>query len=207
MAKTEAFDKHSDVYDLWFDNNRLLYETELKAIKSLITEGEIGLEVGVGSGKFAFPLNIQYGVEPSDIMAEKASRLGIEVYKGVAENLPIESNRFDFVLMVTTICFVDDLEKAFKEAKRVLKNGGSIILGFVDLNSEIGQEYLKRKESSLFYSEATFYTTDEVLYSLSKVGFIESEVFQTLLHGSNKTTILPGHGQGSFVTIKSYKPK
>ena len=43
-------------------------------------------------------------------MADKASKLGIHVLPGIAENLPILNSTFDFVLMVTTICFVDDLK-------------------------------------------------------------------------------------------------
>ena len=33
--------------------------------------------------------------------------------KGVCENLPYEDAQFDLALMVTTICFIDDVEKFY----------------------------------------------------------------------------------------------
>jgi len=62
-----------------------------------------GLEVGVGSGKFAVPLDIKIGVEPSDNIALKAERRGIRVFQQVTEELPFPDSKSDLVLMVTTI--------------------------------------------------------------------------------------------------------
>jgi len=39
-------------------------------------------------------------------MARIAERRGITVYRAYAENLPIDNATFDFVLMVTTVCFL-----------------------------------------------------------------------------------------------------
>ncbi|MBW1849116.1 MAG: class I SAM-dependent methyltransferase, partial [Deltaproteobacteria bacterium] len=164
MPKTEPFDKHSDAYDEWFKKNIVLYEAELEAIRQLIPPpGAEGMEVGVGSGKFAAPLGIKIGVEPSEKMAIKAKMLGINVYPGVAEELPFSDGRFDYLLMVTTICFVDDVIKSFKEAFRVLKLSGCIIVGFVDKESELGRKYADKKEESKFYKDAAFFSTQEVL--------------------------------------------
>ena len=54
MPKIESFEKNSDAYDDWFENNHDLYEAELEAVRQLISPlGAEGVEVGVGSGKFA----------------------------------------------------------------------------------------------------------------------------------------------------------
>jgi len=45
---------------------------------------------------------------------------GTTVIKGVAEALPFRDNEFDTVLMVTTVCFLDELYARFQEAFRVL---------------------------------------------------------------------------------------
>jgi ubiquinone/menaquinone biosynthesis C-methylase UbiE len=206
MPRTGAFDKHSDAYDEWFNKNLDLYEAELEAIRQLIPPpGTEGMEVGVGSGKFAVPLGIKIGVEPSEKMAAKARMLGIEVYPGVAEKLPFPDEKFNFVLMVTTICFVDDVRKSFREALRVLKPGGSIIVGFVDKESELGKKYAEKKEKSKFYKEATFFSTEEVLKSLKKAGFRIDQIKQTLIPGDDSECILDGFGKGAFVVIRGIK--
>ena len=205
MPKIEPFELFADAYDDWFVKNENIYELELKAVKQLIPTDAYGLEVGVGSGKFAGPLGIKIGVEPSKAMAEKARALGIKVCDGVAEELPFEDNIFDFVLLVTTICFVDDIKKTFSEAYRVLKNDGSIIVGFVDKKSEMGKKYLAKKNKSKFYNIATFYSTDEVLSHLENAGFIDFKIKQTIFRDQEEQMIEDGFGKGSFVVIRGLK--
>jgi len=206
MSKIEPFEKHSDTYDEWFEKNRDLYEAELEVIRQLIPHSEAeGMEVGVGSGRFAAPLGIKVGVEPSEKMASKARRQGINVYPGIAENLPFPDGRFDFVLMVTTICFVDDVIMSFREAFRVLKPGGCIVVGFIDKESKLGRLYMDKREKSKFYKYATFFSTQEVLQYLKKVGFGIVKVKQTLIPGQLPGTILDGFGKGAFVAIKGIK--
>ena len=163
------------------------------------------MEVGVGSGKFAAPLGIKTGVEPSDKMAKISKSLGIKVIKAIAEALPFEDESFDFVLMVTTICFVDDIKKSFKEIYRVLKKDGFIVVGFVDKDSELGAKYQKNRDKSKFYKEATFFSTSEVLDLLKDAGFKSFEIKQTLLPQDEKEDIIDGFGKGSFVVIKGIK--
>ncbi|MCD6373543.1 MAG: class I SAM-dependent methyltransferase, partial [Thermococcus sp.] len=182
---------------------------ELEAVRKLLPKEGKGAEVGVGTGRFAAPLGIKLGVEPSKAMAEIARRRGIEIIEGVAESLPFPDESLDYLLMVTTICFVDDPEKALREAYRVLKPGGALIIGFVDRNSPIGQEYERNKENSVFYREARFFSTDELLELLKKVGFRKFEIVQTLFHRLDEIKEIEpvklGYGEGSFVVIKAVK--
>lgn len=205
MAKIEPFESFSEEYDKWFVQNKEIYELELCAIRYFIPAEGNGLEVGVGSGKFAGPLGIRTGIEPSDKMADKARDLGIQVFKGVAEDLPFSSSCFDFILMVTTICFVDDINKTFQEAFRVLKNDGFIVIGFVDKESELGREYMRNKEKSHFYKIAVFFSTQEVLACLSNAGFEDFKIKQTIFPGNENQTVENGFGKGSFVVIKALK--
>lgn len=206
--RTEQFEKYSDAYDRWFEDNPDLYEAELEVIRQMLPGNMAkGVEVGVGSGKFAGPLGITVGVEPSDKMAAKAIRRGIEVYSGVAEALPFADGRFHFVLMVTTICFVDDVHKSFNEAFRVLRPDGFIIVGFVDKQSELGKEYARKKEESRFYTDAEFFSTQEVLCYLKKAGFEVVEIRQTLISGELPGKLQNGFGAGAFVVIKGKKSK
>jgi ubiquinone/menaquinone biosynthesis C-methylase UbiE len=208
MPKTEVFDKYYKDYDNWFFEHELAYKAEINLIKRLIPKGN-GLEVGVGTGKFAIPFGIKDGVEPSDKMAQIAEEKGIRVVKGVAEDLPYDDSSFDFILLVTTICFVDDPLKTLKEAQRVIKPDGYIIIGFVDRESTIGQEYEKYKDKSKFYSSAIFYSSKQIVDFLKESGFIQIESYQTLFHPLNKIKkiepIKKGYGKGAFIGMRGKK--
>jgi SAM-dependent methyltransferase len=206
MPKIRSFEKYSDAYDEWFDKNPDKYEAELEAIRLLLPSPKAeGLEVGVGSGRFAVPLGIKIGVEPSGKMAIKAEKQGVKVLPGVAENLPFSEAMFDFLLMVTTICFVDDVLKSFAEAFRVLKPGGCIIVGFVDKESDMGRQYMENRKRSKFYKNATFFSTKEVLKYLKEVGFKVTGIKQTLIPGDSQGTILDDFGKGAFVVVRGMK--
>jgi SAM-dependent methyltransferase len=207
MARTGPFDKHFREYEQWFSDNYYVYQSELKAVGHLLPAAGEGLEVGVGSGKFAQPLGIKFGVEPSRAMRRLAESRGIEVYDGAAENLPFADERFDFVLMVTTICFLDDADGSFREVRRVLKNGGVFVVGFVDKGSPLGRIYQRRKDENPFYREATFYCTVEVLSLLQRNGFAQPEVIQTVFGelGDIDTVqdFKKGYGEGGFVAVRA----
>ncbi len=207
MARIESFEKYSKEYDEWFIKNKNIYLAELNAIKSLVPTSKSGVEIGIGTGRFAIPLGIKVGVEPSKKMAEISRKQGIKVYDGVAEKLPLGDKTFDFVLFVTTICFVDDLTKSLKEAYRVLKTNGFILIGFVDKESELGKRYQLKREKSKFYKDATFYSVKDVINILRKTNFKDMIIKQTIF--TNQTdrldSIKDGYGKGSFVVIKANK--
>lgn len=211
MAKTKPFDNYSDEYDRWFDENEKAYQSEVLAMKELIPENsEKGVEIGVGTGRFATRLGIKEGVEPSNKMAEVARDRGVNVIKGKAEDLPLEDESYDLAVMVTTICFVDDLEQSFREAHRILKDGGQMVLGFVPGDSEIGRFYKENEADDRFYSIANFFTAEEVLEELKSAGFVSLETVQTLTRGleaANARVEEPGegYGEGSFVVVRGIK--
>ncbi len=204
MAKTKAFEHYSNEYDEWFEKNSNLYDAELNVIKSMLKPFKFALEVGVGTGKFAKPFNIPIGIEPCPQMADKAQKLGINVFFSIAEKLPFKDKSFDFVLMVTTVCFVDDVLQSFKEVNRVLKNKGSFIVAYVDKDSELGKQYELKKNKSKFYSEATFYSSNEILNYLKQAGFNFFDIRQTIFK-DDVNLIKEGFGEGSFVAISARK--
>jgi len=106
MAKIKPFEEHSVLYENWFEKNKYVYLSEVEAVKRLLPKNSNGVEIGVGSGRFAAPLGIKSGVEPSPVMSKIARQRGITTVDGSAENLPLRSSSFDFALMVTTVCFL-----------------------------------------------------------------------------------------------------
>lgn len=205
MARTTAFEAHSEEYDAWFDEHTDAFRAELAAVRALLPAGGRRVEVGVGSGIFAAPLGIGLGVEPAEAMAARARQRGIEVLCGVAEALPLDDAAFDAVLMVTTICFVDDPARALAEAWRVLVPGGVLVLGFVDRDSTLGRSYERKRAHSRFYGEAEFYTAAELGRLLEASGFSELAARQTLLAQGDRLAVRAGSGQGAFVVLRGRK--
>lgn len=211
METTEIFDKHVKQYEKWFDDHAMAYQSEVLALQEYLSElpeNIRGIEVGLGTGRFAQPLGIKEGVEPSNEMAEKALKRGIEIVKGTAERLPYSAMQFDFVLYVT-VCFVKNIKKAFKEAHRVLKPGGSVIIGFLDSERSVAKSYMEKKQRSNFYKEARFYRVDHIKKLLEEAGFRSLGFLQTLFGELDDIKEIqrpePGYGEGSFVVVKAMK--
>lgn len=97
--------------------------------------GEV-LEIGVGLG-----LNLTFydpgrvtsvtGVDPAPALIERARAapraMPVDILQGVAEDLPLESGRFDTVVCTFTLCSVRDPALALAEFRRVLKPTGVLL--------------------------------------------------------------------------------
>jgi ubiquinone/menaquinone biosynthesis C-methylase UbiE len=206
----EVFDKYFEDYDQWYEDNKLVYLSELEAFKKVIPINKKGLEIGVGTGRFAEPLGIEYGVDPSENMLSIARKRGIKTFVGKGENLPFPDKEFDYVLLAITICFVENPDKVIEEARRVLKDNGKIIIGIVDRNSPLGEFYLeKKKEGHKFYKYATFYSTEEIIEMLKKHNFKDFIFYQTIFGSIKDIKEIEepkeGYGEGSFVVISATK--
>jgi SAM-dependent methyltransferase len=156
----------------------------------------LGLEVGVGSGRFAAPLGICCGIDPSFPLAEMAKSRGVEVAVGVGEHLPYRSGSFDYTLMMTVICFLEDVAGVLLEVFRVLTPSGIIVLGFIERDGEIFRHYRAEPAKGRFLRHARFYSTDEVIQELRDAGFSIVEVTTReqgfcILTGKKKSSRIP----------------
>jgi len=117
---------------------------------------------------------------------------------------------FDVALMVTTLCFLDNVAVSFREAHRVLRRGGSFLIGFIDRESPLGRTYQRHKSKSPFYAEARFYSVQEVVSFMESAGFRGFDFAQTIF-GDLRSLQAPeavrqGYGEGSFVVLRAKKP-
>jgi SAM-dependent methyltransferase len=211
VPRTAPFEDHHPRYEEWFERHRPVYVSELLALRPFVPLEGRGLEIGVGTGRFAAPLGIQVGVDPSPAMLSRAAARGIQALMGTAESLPFQDDSFDHALVVTTICFVDSPSQMLSEARRVLKPGGCLVIGFVDRESVLGQDYLAHQAHSVFYREATFYSSDEVEHLLGASGFRITSWAQTLAHSLPETQEIdpaqPGRGHSAFVVVSAVNQK
>jgi ubiquinone/menaquinone biosynthesis C-methylase UbiE len=177
------FDSLAVEYDAWFENKgKLAFEIEIKAfdeILPLLTEP--WLEVGTGSGRFARELGIETGVDPSIGLLEISMGRGIKTHLAKGEALPFKEGSFGTAFIIVTLCFVESPLAVLRETRRVLKPGGSVVLGLVLRESPWGKFYLQKKlEGHRFYKHATFYSYEETEKLLKNSGFTVSRVISTL---------------------------
>lgn len=114
------------------------------------------LDVGCGTGetlsflKALFPKAQLYGIDSSqEAVKYSKSRGHLKIYKAEATKLPFKNETFDTVLYLDVLEHIKNDRKAIKEAKRVLKKGGSIIitapgLSFIWSDHDAKQGHRKR---------------------------------------------------------------
>lgn len=103
-----------------------LDQSTLEMMRRYVQASDVLLDAGVGLGGLlaAFPENRRYGVDISLDYLEITRQSGIDVCMSLLEELPYESNVFDFVLSTDVLEHVLDFYWATKEIVRVLKPGG-----------------------------------------------------------------------------------
>ena len=206
MPVVTVFEQHAQEYEAWFDAHEPVYQAEVAALRQFVPVTGMGIEVGVGTGRFAVPLGVEFGLDPSRTMLQVARRRGLRVCQAVGEQMPFHDRQFDLVLLVTVICFVDDVPTLFRELRRVLKTDGQLIIGFINRNSELGRMYERRKEASMFYRDARFYSVEEVARWVEEAGFVSLRFCQTLFSDPSEVSIKDlevrdGSSDGAFVVL------
>jgi ubiquinone/menaquinone biosynthesis C-methylase UbiE len=230
-----SFDEHAAEYDAWFLKNPNVLQSEVLLLAGFLREPGCALSVGCGSGLFEkilrdeHGIEIRHGVEPAHGMAEIAGKRGIEVRSGTAGDLPFEDGSFDSVILNGTPSYIDDLERAFAEAYRVLRSGGQVVVADVPAESSYGLLYrLAAHVGSWddpalralapahpypveFAAGANWRTTEQKTELLGKVGFTQFETAQTLTaHAKYSDAAVEqpcaGHDRGDYVAIRATKP-
>ena len=188
-TQASIFDELAPVYDAWFDEEgRLTFAIEVQAFQEVLPSvPKPWLEIGVGSGRFAQALGIKTGLDPSSRLLEMARRRGITAVLGRGEMQPFTEESFGTVFLIVTLSFVDSPLDVLKEAYRILRSGGKIVLGLVLRGSPWGKFYQQKKQQGhRFYKHATFRRYGKVVTLLEKAGFSTEKVISTLFQKPGK---------------------
>jgi hypothetical protein len=85
------------------------------------------------------------------------------------------------------------------------------VIGFIDRESPLGQDYLAHQAESVFYREASFYSADEVERLLRAAGFAITDWAQTLARPLAETreieAVQGGRGRCAFVVVSARNDK
>ena len=215
LTVEQVFDVYAKRYDAWYDKpfGKSAFNLEKACIESLCKNlRQPFLEVGVGTGRFAQALTIEYGIDISTGVLELATKREIIVVKGKGESLPFADSFFGGVFIVVTLCFADKPVKILKEASRVLKADSAVILGLILKESPWASFYREKGEAgNIFYKIATFYSFEELKTMGKKAGLEIVKISSTMFQAPSESLLRfehPKNGyckEAGFVAVKLRK--
>lgn len=211
----KVFDTHADRYDAWYDSpaGQIILSMELACLRPFLEAlPRPYVEIGIGTGRFAQALGIEFGVDPAFKAVNMAYERGMQASIGVAERLPFRTASFGGALMALTLCFVENASQTLQEVRRVLAPRGGLVLGLI-LRGTPWADYYAQKgaEGHPMYRIAHFYSPEEVEGLLKGTHFAVTGYRSTLFQKPGLETYLreqpvEGYVPGSgFVAIAAGK--
>ena len=154
--------------------------TALASIKA----GETVLDLGSGAGFDCFLASNKVGPEGRvigvDMTVEMVARArdnaskggykNVEFRQGEIENLPVEDSTIDVIISNCVINLVPNKDKAFKEAFRVLKPGGRLMVSDIVLLKKL-PDFVKDSIEAYVGCIAGAATKDRYLGAIKSAGF------------------------------------
>ena len=176
-----------DPYRSTFTYGRKKIEELIDRELAELPRGAQALDVGCGTGFNVRRLRDRglsvVGIEPSPAMRERAQRdnPGTEILDGDIERLPFDDGRFDFVLAIEVIRYLEGPDRALAEIHRVLKPGGLAIITAAPLWSLNGYALLNVVTSRVQLHNFTkvkhsFLTERSARQAMARAGFAQVDV-------------------------------
>lgn len=176
MSKFD-FDIIAYEYDSFYDApiGETIDNLEKNLIGNLIKklEGNVLVELGCGTGHWTsfFSQNNFFvtGLDISSKMLEVAVKKNIPnsvLLIHDIQELPFLDNSIQNIAAIASLEFVGDQKKVFSEINRVLKPGGSLIVGCLNINSIVG----KTKSGNPVFKNANFFSFNSLYEILNELG-------------------------------------
>jgi len=154
-----------------------------------LKEGDVVLDLGSGAGFDAFLAAQRVGktgrvigvdmtpemVERAKNNAKKGNYTNVEFRLGEIEKLPVEDNSIDLIISNCVINLSPDKESVFKEAHRVLKSSGKLMVSDLVLAKEL-PDALKDSVEAYVGCLAGAVKKDEYLKLITMAGFYDVKV-------------------------------
>ncbi len=149
-----------------------------------LKEGETVLDLGAGAGFDCFLAAKRVGargkvigidmtpemVQKAEQNAKKGNYKNVEFKLGEIEDLPIENDSIDAVISNCVINLSPDKEKVFKEAYRVLKNSGRLMISDLVLSREL-PDAIKKSVAAYVGCISGAVLKDDYLKYMKNAGF------------------------------------
>lgn len=154
-----------------------------------LKEGDVVLDLGSGAGFDAFLAAQRVGksgrvigvdmtpemLKKARANAEKGGYKNVEFRSGEIEELPVEDNSIDVIISNCVINLSPDKKAVFKEAHRVLKTGGRLMVSDLVLGKDLPKA-LKDSVEAYVGCLAGAIKKDEYLKLITMAGFQEVKV-------------------------------
>jgi arsenite methyltransferase len=174
--------------------------------------GETVLDLGAGGGIDVFLASKKVGtkgyvigVDMTETMVTKANQIAqrggyknVEFRLGEIENLPVKDNSIDVIISNCVINLSPDKLKTFREAYRVLKLGGRMLISDLVVEEELPDK-VKRNFEAWAACISGAMVRDEYLAVIEKAGFKKIEIASE--HGYSEPDLHESSG-GKITSIQ-----
>ena len=171
------FDSIASEYDQWYETpmgryvDRVQKRAMLKMARPL--RGEKALDIGSGTGnltKVLYGLGLEVtGIDASGAMLAQAKKKlagcsRVTLLHGFMEDLPFEDGGFDLVTALVSLEFTMDPIAAIREACRVTRPQGRVVVGFLEAGGPWASHYRRLAEAgeAPLFAQARFFTAREL---------------------------------------------
>ncbi len=168
LGDVRPFDRLARLYDLGMPSaDPAVLE---RGLRHATRDVERLLDVGGGTGRAARALDGPAAtvVDPAPGMLRQARRHGLAALQGDAARLPVRDRSVDAVLLVDALHHVGDQAGAVREARRVLRPGGVLVVREFDPETLLGRALVATEHLVGFAS--TFHGPDDLAADLAGAG-------------------------------------
>jgi ubiquinone/menaquinone biosynthesis C-methylase UbiE len=142
-----------------------LYDFKLELLDRYLRKPFRVLDAGCGNGDFTIPVSrkayVVYAVDFSnEMLAElrkRARTKNIDILRQDLTKLDFPNSFFDLAFSFSTIYYIREQERVFKEINRVLKPNGLFIFDVGNINSLSAKYYKRRYKVQQFFSSWNAY--------------------------------------------------
>jgi len=195
-----SFDRIADRYDATRGYPDTIMEDILNALEGVLRKGERTLDAGVGTGRFAQPLQARgrevIGIDVSSRMLRRARDKGTEnLVRADVCNLPFRDSVFDTTISIHVLHLISTWKCALQEIGRVTKRN---FMSVAFSKEESPAEELRR-----FYDQAC----EELGFKVCHPGLRERELPEILPPDSSRVITTHEHPIGVEDMINDYESR